>query len=153
MKNNLYRFTKGLTYLKSIECLIVVPIVFSLNSCIDTHDTFRSKELISSKGEKIYINTLNWGVTDDNQYTVVSVDRNRLKERKDTIDGVYGLTPFIYKFSNDTLAVFFQKEKKIDFRQEFNTVEVKYFPLENRDYIELLSSAKKGEGGYHLVPE
>lgn len=133
--------------------LVFAILVLSLNSCVDTHNTFRSKELVSSKGEKIYINTLNWGVTDDNQYTVVSVDRNRLKERKDTIDGVYGLIPFIYKFNNDTLAVFFQKEKKIDFRQGFNTVEVKYFPLENRDYIELLSSGKKGEGGYHLVPE
>lgn len=138
---------------KVSRCLVIMMIVLLLNSCVDTNDTFRSKELVSSKGEKIYINTLSWGVTDDNQYTVVSGDENRLKEKKDTIGGVSGLTPFIYKFSNDTLAVFFQKGKKIDFNEGFNTIELKYISLENRDYMEMLSSAKMGEGGYHLVPE
>lgn len=133
--------------------LMTISIILLLNSCVETHDTFSCKELVSSKGEKIYINTLNWGMTDDKQYTIVSGDKNRLEERKDTINGVRGLNPFIYKFSNDTLTVFFQKGKKIDFKQEFNTIELNYISLENKNYIELLSSAKMGKGGYHLAPE
>jgi hypothetical protein len=97
---------------KSNRWLGMILTAFLLNSCIEIHDTFQSKKLVSSKGEKFYINTLNWGMTDDNQYTVISKDFNRLKERGDTIGGISGLTPFIYKFSNDTWRSFFQKERK-----------------------------------------
>lgn len=138
---------------KSRKYLSIILMILLLNSCVETHDTFRSKKLVSSKGEEIYINTLNWGMTDDNQYTVVSEDRNRLKERKDTIGGISGLTPFIYKFSNDTLTIFFQSGKEMDIKKEFNTIELNYISLENRDYMELLNTAGMGEGGYHLVPD
>lgn len=138
---------------KICKNLIFILIAFLLNSCVETHDTFRSKKLVSSKGEEIYINTLNWGMTDDNQYTVVSKDSDRLKERKDTIGGISGLTPFIYKFSNDTLTIFLQNGNKMDIKQEFETIELNYISVENRDYMELLRRAGMGEGGYYLAPD
>jgi hypothetical protein len=137
---------------KLSKCLSIILAVFLLNSCVEIHNTFQSKELVSSKGEKIYINTLNWGMTDDYQYTVVSKDSNRLKERKDTIGGIGGLTPFIYKFSSDTLTIF-QNGKKIDIKKEFNTIKLNYIFLENKEYMELLNKAGMRESGYHLVPD
>jgi hypothetical protein len=131
----------------------MILTAFLLNSCIEIHDTFQSKKLVSSKGEKFYINTLNWGMTDDNQYTVISKDFNRLKERGDTIGGISGLTPFVYKFSNDTLTLVFPKGTKIKINKEFDTIELNYLSVENGGYMELLSKAIQGEGGYHLVPE
>jgi len=131
----------------------IVIMIFLLNSCVETHDTFRSKKLVSSKGEEIYINSLNWGMTDDNQYTVISKDGNRLKERNDTIGGIRGLTPFIYKFSNDTLTIFLQNGNKMDIKQRFETIVLNSIYVENRDYMELIRRAGKREEGYCLVPD
>jgi hypothetical protein len=133
--------------------LITILVSNMLNGCVEIHDTFRSKNLVSSKGENIYINTLNWGMTDDYQYTILSKDDDMLKERKDTIGGIRGLTPFIYKFSGDTLSIYFQNGNKIDIKEEFDTIELNYYPLENRDFMELLYKAGTGKGGYHLVPD
>jgi len=102
----------------SSRYLLITLIVITLNSCVDVHDTFRSKRLVSSKGEKIYINTLNWGVTDDYQYTVISKDSNKLRERKDTIGGIKGLTPFVYKFSADTLTIFCPEGKQMVIKED-----------------------------------
>lgn len=136
-----------------LSIFLTITLLLLLSGCVETHDTFRSKELVSSKGEKIYINTLNWGMTDDNQYSIISKNSNRLKKRNDTIGVTSGLTPFIYKFSGDTLTIFFQHGRKIDIKEKFNTIELNYISLENRDYMELINKAGIGEGGYHLVPD
>lgn len=128
-------------------------VMLLLNSCIETSDTFNSIKLTSSKGEKIYINTLNWGVNDDYQYTVVSKDSNKLKERKDTIEGIRGLDPFIYKFSNDTLTIVCRTEKTPKIVDEFNSIHIKNITVENKRYIEILTMANTGKEGYHQVPE
>ncbi|WP_156305401.1 hypothetical protein [Sphingobacterium endophyticum] len=119
---------------------------------MDIQDSFRSTELVSSRGERFYINTLNWGVTGGYQYTVVSKDRNRLKERGDTIAGIKGLSPFVYRFSQDTLYLYYQEEKAIDIGGELHSVEINYFPLDNTSYMDVLNKASKGVEGYRLVP-
>lgn len=123
-----------------------------LVGCMDVQDTFRSTELVSSHGEKVYINTLNWGMTDDNQYTIVSKNRDRLKNRKDTVGGVKGLTPFVYRFTHDTLQLFYLKEKTIDIDGDLQSVQLLYVPLENKEYMNVLNKAGKGEEGYRSVP-
>lgn len=109
--------------------------------------------LVSGKGEKIYINTLNWGVTDDYQYTVVTKNSTLLKDRKDTISGIKGLDPFIYKFSGDSLTIFFQKGNRVAVKEEFKTIQLNYIPLGNKDYIKLLSDTRVIKNGCHLVSE
>ncbi|MBD1422577.1 hypothetical protein [Sphingobacterium chuzhouense] len=89
-------------------CFIISILIYS-SSCVDPKDTFISRELISSKDEKLYINTLNWGMTGDKQYTVITKDPTRLRERKDIIGGVDGLSPFVYKFANDTLTIYYNR--------------------------------------------
>lgn len=132
-------------------CVLCFLAIVLLKSCVDVQDTFRSTELISSQGEKIYINTLSWGMTDDNQYTILSKNRDRLKHRQDTIDGVKGLTPFVYKFSHDTLYIFLQKGKTIDVKEELQSIQLNFTVLENREYMDLLNIAIKGEDGYRLI--
>lgn len=133
--------------------LFITIIIISVSSCLDVRDTFRSKKLVSNRGEIIYINTLNWGVTDDYQYTVVSKDSNRLRERKDTIGGIGGLNPFIYKFNGDTLIIFCQEGKKMVIKENLKTIKLNYIFLENKDYIQLLSKSRLGVQGYYGVPE
>ncbi|WP_417357442.1 hypothetical protein [Flavobacterium sp.] len=138
---------------KSVRYLIMLLSAVVLNSCIDVHDTFKSKMLVSGKGEKIYINTLNWGMTNDYKYTVVTKNSTLLKDRKDTISGIKGLDPFIYKFSGDTLTIFFQKGNRVDVKEEFKTIQLNYIPLDNKNYMKLLSDTRVNKNGCHLVSE
>ena len=132
--------------------LTIALFIFLFQSCVDMKDTFNSKELVSSMGEKIYINSLNYGMTDDNQYTIISKDSNKLKERADTANSIKGIIPFIYRFEKDILYLFYLKEKDIVVRDCFESIKISYNPLENRDYINLINKTGKGEGGYQLVP-
>ena len=115
-------------------------------------DTFNSEILVSSKGEKIYVNTLNWGITDDNQISVVSNDPDKAKDRSDSSDVVKGLDPFIYRFKNDTLGLYF--DGKVDYRvkDSFRTIEVDYIALNRREYNLLRQKAFNNVDGYRAVP-
>lgn len=68
--------------------------------------TFRKIE-IKYKNTKIFIKSKNWGVTDDNQITVISSEDDEnfnIDKNKHFIFN--GLTPFFYKQKNDTLFLF-----------------------------------------------
>lgn len=132
--------------------IFIIPMMFLFNNCNGVKDTFRSKMLVSSKGEKLYINTLNWGVTDDNQYTIITKDAGRLKNRTDTVSAINGLSPFVYRFRGDTLSVFYLEWKEIDIKERFKSIKIDLNPLENREYMSIINKAGKGEEGYQLVP-
>ncbi|MGJ1317991.1 hypothetical protein ACR776_05430 [Sphingobacterium spiritivorum] len=130
----------------------VLTFIILIVGCDKYGDKFRSKELVSSKGEKLYINTLNWGINDDNQYTIITKDADRLKDRTDTVDAINGLLPFVYRFSGDTLSVFYLKWRDISIKEKFKSIKINYNPLENRDYMNLINKAGKGQERYQLVP-
>lgn len=132
-------------------CFITL-ILISSSSCIGLQDKFRSRELISSKGEKLYINTLNWGMTGDKQYTVITKDRTRLKERKDTIGGIGGLSPFVYKFANDTLTIYHKKGFEVYVDEVFESIHLHYVSLDNRNFMDIVHKAIQGVGGYQQLP-
>lgn len=127
-------------------------MILLFNNCSGVNDTFRSKMLVSSKGEKLYINTLNWGVSNDNQYTIITKDAGRLKDKTDTVNAINGLSPFVYRFRGDTLFVFYLEWKEIDIKEKFKSIRIDYNPLENREYMNIINKAGKGEEGYQLVP-
>jgi len=56
--------------------LVSVGLMAVMSCSPGLDDTFNSEVLISNKGEKIYINTLNWGLTDDHQLSAISSDVN-----------------------------------------------------------------------------
>lgn len=78
--------------------------------------TYKRIELSSMNTEKIYIKSKNWGVTGDHQLTVISTDDEREFEIDSTRQIVFeGLTPFLYKVSNDTLFLTVSKTSEIPF--------------------------------------
>ena len=114
---------------------IVFLIMILLYSCLPTfEDTLRCKEIVSSKGEKIYIKSINWGVTGDYQATIVTSDIEKMKTRTDTIGSVHTLDPFLYRFKNDTLTLVFSEEKNYEIKEKFKTVKIKYTVVESSDF-------------------
>ena len=111
-------------------------------------DSFNSVELTSTKGEKIYINSLNWGVTDDYQMTIISSNKKRLMVRKDTVDVVKGLEPFIYCFESDSLKLFFKEEISYRVKDTFSTIKITYKTLDDADYYR----ARNNWNHFHSVP-
>jgi hypothetical protein len=129
-----------------------ILILFSVLGCSSSiKDTFNSQELTSSKGEKIYINSLNWGMTDDNQMSIVTSDPKRLENRNDTVGVVYGLEPFIYRFENDTLKLFFEDDVTYSVQRVFKTITVTNIVLNRKKYAEITKKAYDNDG-YYSVP-
>lgn len=110
-----------------LKILFIAWLLIINFGCTDiAQGTFHSNKLVSSKGEKVFVNSINWGVSDDHQLSIISKDRLRLKDRKDTIGAVYGLDPFIYQFKHDTLTLFFYDHVSYKIADDLNTITVLY---------------------------
>lgn len=135
------------------KILYLMLLLFSLISCSTSiiQDSFNSKELASSKGEKVYINSINWGVTGDYQLSIISRDSLRLKNRNDTVGTISGLDPFIYRFNNDTLTLFFYDSVHYKVREKFKTIKVNYIVVSDSIYL-LISEKALNNFGYFSVP-
>lgn len=76
--------------------------------------TYNSVELISTKNQKLFIKSKNWGVTGDSQITIITNDEEREFEIDSTKQIISkGLEPFLYKVSNDTLFLTLRQKIKI----------------------------------------
>ena len=119
--------------------LFFIMFLLLLQACSTPllQDSFRSKRLMSSKGEKIYVNSINWGVTGDYQLSLISKDSLRLKNRNDTIGSVSGLNPFKYQFQNDTLTLYFYKHISYRLTDDLNTIKVVYKVVSDSVYTNL----------------
>ena len=115
------------------------------------NNSFNSNVLTSSRGEKIFVNSVNYGVTGDYQLSIISKDSLRLKNRTDTIGSIEGLNPFIYKFKNDTLTLFFYQKIKYKVQDEFNSVTVIYKIINEEEHLELSKKAEENNE-YFSVP-
>lgn len=133
--------------------LISIGLIISQSCTPIISDTFNSEVLISSKEEKIYINTLNWGLTDDYQISAVSSNKNKVQKRSDTVNVVKGLEPFIYAFKNDTLTLYFDGDVTYYIGEKFNTIDVNYKSLNTIEYRILQEKAYKNKDGYYSVPK
>ena len=125
---------------------IGILIIMLFSSCFNSfEDTTRCKEIISTKGEKIYVKSINWGVTDDKQATIITSDIERMKTRTDTAGAVHILDPFLYRFKNDTLTLIFSEERNYKIREKFKTIKVKYVIVEFSEFWKI-----KNESDYLL---
>lgn len=122
-------------------------------SCSPAVDgTFNSIELISSKGEKIYVNSLNWGVTDDYQNTAISTNKDKVKQRADTIGTVKGIEPFFYSFNNDSLILIFNDKVSYKLKESFKTINVGYKVLNDKAYRSVRQKSYVNDG-YYSIPK
>lgn len=133
------------------QLLIIIGITLFLNCSNVNKDNFTSNKVISSKGEKIYINSLNWGVTNDYQMTAISSNPNKLHDRTDSINTVKGIDPFIYSFDNDTLNLFFQYKISYKTEENFKSVKIIYNVVDRKKFIEISEKANINKI-YHKVP-
>ena len=130
--------------IKRMLLAILITVLFS--SCFNTFvDSVRCKEIVSSKGEKVYIKSINWGVTDDKQATIITSDIEKMKTRTDTTGAAHILDPFLYRFKNDTLTLVFSEEKTYEIKEKFKTIKVKYAIVEFSEFWRM-----KNELGYLL---
>lgn len=113
-------------------------------------DTFHSKELVSSQGEKIYVNSLNWGVTDDYQRSCISAQKDKLTSREDTSNSIKGLDPFLYSFNQDTLTLYFSSDINYQVQQKFNSIHVQYEIPTRNQYNKLVQKAEMGESIFRV---
>jgi hypothetical protein len=132
--------------------LLTSLLLLSLFCCSPMYeDTFNSREIVSSQGEKIYINSLNWGMTDDYQLSIVTSDPTKLTERSDSVGTIKGLEPFIYTFRNDTLEIFFKNRIRYKVTEKFKSIFIKYTLLSSKEYTKIRMRANDNDE-YYLVP-
>lgn len=135
----------------SIVMLISI-FILALETCEPVlKDTFTSKELVSSKGESLFINSINWGVTGDYQLSSISKNEKKLRERADSTETIKGLDPFLYNFRNDSLNLFFDGEVSYAVPDSFTSIVITYHSLSKSEMANLRHMAMKNEG-YHMVP-
>jgi hypothetical protein len=124
-----------------------ITLLFS--SCISNpyqNDLTETVELVSSKGEKIYICSTIWGVTGDYQLSTVTKNKDKFNDIRDTTGSVKGLNPFEYKFKNDTLTLYFRSEISYHIAESFYTVIIQY-KIMDADYY------KGRDTSFHSVPD
>jgi len=130
--------------IRKMPIVILITVLFS--SCFNPfEDTLNCKEIVSSKGEKVYIKSINWGVTGDKQATIITSDIERMKTRTDTAGAVHILEPFLYRFKNDTLTLVFKVKKNYEIKEKFKTIKVKYVFVDFSEFWRM-----KNELGYML---
>lgn len=136
-----------------IKMIYLIGYLISFTACSPSidNDGFNSNKLISSKGEKIYVNSINWGVTGDYQLSVISKDSLRLKDRNDTIGTAQGINPFIYEFKNDTLTLYFFNKITYNLKDKLNTITIIY-KVVNDSVYNILNEKSYENIGYYSVP-
>ncbi|MFP3596100.1 hypothetical protein [Chryseobacterium sp. SIMBA_029] len=133
--------------------LYITSLFLSIISCSNDlgSQQLNQSEIVSSKGERIYISTINIGATGDKQFTVITNKKIIDVKDFDKTNSLKGLDPFICSFSNDTLNLYFRNS--VRYKIPFNTesIKVDYFELNNADYIELYKKTFENKL-YHSVP-
>lgn len=137
---------KSHIYISSLFLLSIISCRNELGS-----QQLNQSEIVSSKGERIYISTINLGVTGDKQFTIITNKKIIDIKDFDKTNSLKGIDPFIYSFSNDTLNLYFRNS--VRYRVPFNTESIKidYFELNNADYVELYKRSFDNKL-YHSVP-
>ncbi|WP_129716152.1 hypothetical protein [Pedobacter sp. SYP-B3415] len=135
------------------DSLVIIMLAIFAAGCLPSRkDTFNTVELTSSKGEKIYINSLNWGVTDDYQMTAISKDKKKARHRSDSINVIKGLDPFFYRFRNDTLNLYFDDQINYRIKEKFKTAHIRYIALSRQAYTVVQHKAYQNLDGYCAIP-
>jgi len=112
-------------------------LVFCLGCENPLTDDYKCKTLTSSKGEKIYVKSINWGVTGDYQRSIITKSTKKLTVRTDTIGSIEGYEPFIYHFKNDTLTLFFYDYVTYRIKEKFKTISVNYLVLNDDEFLSI----------------
>jgi hypothetical protein len=96
--------------------LVSFLLIFQILGCgINSNETFTTTEIKSNQfNEVLFIKTQNWGLTGDNQITIISPTNDIDFDKKETEDYYIfnGLEPFLYRQSNDSLILYLRTKVK-----------------------------------------
>ena len=127
-----------------VTTLLIICIGFCLVFIIaldGVGDSVFKTEILVAKNnpDKLYIKSESWGLTGDNQITIISTDGTRKFEADSTKDFVFkGLSPFLYKTSQDTL--FLYTMKKVDNPHNFKSSwKIIQKEVANVEYMDLIA--------------
>lgn len=90
-------------------------------------------------------------MTSDGQTSTITKNRDKLKYKMETVDVVYGLEPFIYKFQNDTLTLVFNDTITYKVSDTFTTIVVQYQKVSDLQYMDFMHKAINNDI-FHCVP-
>lgn len=149
---------KSRIYVKFIVSFIIIACTNEIVS-----QQFNQIDIVSSKGEHIYISTTNSGVTGDKQFTMISKEK-MLIEDFDRSKSLKGLDPFIYSFSNDKLKLYFRNAITYEVPFKPKSITIQYVVLDNSEYVKLYKKTfdnklyhsvpnKNGSSGYPNMPK
>lgn len=130
------------------RCHIIISfflLLFSSCSSNSYTDDINCRELVSSKGEKIYVLSTNWGITGDYQLSSITKNKNKYTNNRDILGSVSGLNPFEYRFENDTLTLYFRNEVSYRVLDSFKTITIQYKTMDANYY-------DKRDTSFHSVP-
>lgn len=139
--------------MKSRICIKFIISTIIIIACTNgfVGQQFNQIDIVSNRGEHIYISTINSGVTSDKQFTIISEDKILNGDDFDKTKSIKGLDPFIYSFSNDQLNLYFRNDIRYQVPFKPKSIKVQYFVLDNRDYVELYKKTFDNKQ-YHSVP-
>lgn len=120
----------------------IVSTSFFLLSILSCNNKLGSQqlnqiELVSTRGEHIYISTINLHINGDKQFTLVTNRKIKDPESFDKTNSLKGLDPFIYSFSNDTLNLYFRSSIRYKVPFITKSIKIEYFVLNNTEYMKL----------------
>jgi hypothetical protein len=129
--------------------ILLSVFIFSCNEKVN--DGFNSIEIRSSKNKRIYLNSINWGITGDHQISIITNYKDRLKYNFDTTGTINGLMCIIYKFKNDTLFLYHLDTIKHLIPDSLNGIFIKDHVISNSIFSNLAFQAMQNNV-YHFIP-
>ena len=105
---------KTLLIIVAVIICVIIGFYFIADSMFGEigKSTFRQTTLVSKNGKSnLFLKSKNWGLTDDNQTTVISTETNKEFKADSTKEFVFdGLEPFLYQSKSDTLFLYVQRK-------------------------------------------
>ena len=135
----------------SIGAIIILGLIF-YNAMPYYEVKYRIKEIKSKNfNSSIFIKQKVWGITYDNQTIIISLSPEEKFKPDSLTDYVYeGLSPFYYKFYQDSLFVYTMKKSHAP--QDFKTgIKIIQVELENPEMMRLIENHQYEAEGLHTI--
>lgn len=111
------------TFPNYINKIVAFLFLIQILSCYTfPNETFKTTEIKSKQvDEKLFIKTANWGLTGENQTTVITLSNDTDFDKKQSDDYYVfsGLEPFFYRQANDSLILY--SRTKVNVPKRFKT--------------------------------
>ena len=134
-----------------LALFVTVWFFFIKNAVPDIKPVYKKVEITSNRiNESIFLKRKSWGITSDNETTIISKSSQKEFEPDSTTDFVFkGLSTFFYKQIQDTLWIYVPKKGDIPPKIEtkFNIIQIE---LSNPEIMNLLEKDNYKKNGFLL---